>query len=60
MPTEVGPSSFNPNAQMVHFLRAMGLRYDELARRWRMPDDPTWTQEELERMWSDAHPLQQP
>lgn len=52
------PSPFNPGAQMAHFLHAMGLRQDEAVRAWRLTGTQVWSQEELERMWADAHPLQ--
>ena len=56
MPAQL-PSPFNPQAQMHHFLRAMGFRYSEADRIW-LPVAATrtyWTEEELARMWADAH-----
>ena len=57
------PSPFNPRDQMAHFLRAMGFQEDVQSLTWTFRSDPgtlwSWTQEELERAWASAHPMQQ-
>jgi hypothetical protein len=47
--------AFTLEAQMGRFLLAMGFRFEESNQLWRLTDTQVWSNEELRRMWLQAH-----
>jgi hypothetical protein len=47
--------AFTLEAQMGRFLLSMGMYHSEAAQTWRDRGGCVWTDEELRRMWLQAH-----